>query len=254
MIENISNKKKELNNENIDISSNNKNQETSKTTTTYFLNYSFYKVDPKWRWINDIGKEEAAKEFSDLMQVAKTKMKVRSYSTIGLRSDADFMIWMISDSIEKMQIFTSKIYSTVLGKYIEPAQIYLSCTRQSIYSNKIVPNFMTEEEQQPLKYNIVYPFIKSREWYLLPYEKRRIMMEEHIMVGRKFPNIKLNTSYSFGVDDQDFMLAFETNNLQDFQDLIIQLRETKVSKYVVKDTPMIVCVYKPMEDIIKSLG
>jgi chlorite dismutase len=80
------------------------------------------------------------------------------------------------------------------------------------------------------------------------------MMEEHIVVGRKFPQIRLNTSYSFGIDDQDFMLAFETNDLMIFQDLIIQLRETEVSKYVVRDTPMIVCIYKGVEDIIKSLG
>ena len=79
-------------------------------------------------------------------------------------------------------------------------------------------------------------------------------MDEHIKVGKKFPNVKLNTSYSFGLDDQDFMLAFETNELKDFQDLIIQLRETEVSKYVVKDTPMIVCVYKDIINVIKNLG
>ncbi len=108
--------------------------------------------------------------------------------------------------------------------------------------------------QKPLKYNIVYPFIKSREWYLLPFEKRKKMMEEHIEVGRKFPNIRLNTSYSFGIHDQDFMLAFETDDLNDFQNLIIKLRETKVSKYVVKDTPMIVCLHKNIGQVIKSLG
>jgi chlorite dismutase len=80
------------------------------------------------------------------------------------------------------------------------------------------------------------------------------MMEEHIEVGRKFPNIRLNTSYSFGIHDQDFMLAFETDDLNDFQNLIIKLRETKVSKYVVKDTPMIVCLHKNIGQVIKSLG
>jgi len=110
------------------------------------------------------------------------------------------------------------------------------------------------EDDNPLKYNIVYPFVKSREWYLLPFEKRSEMMKEHINVGRKFPQIKLNTSYSYGIGDQDFMLAFETDNLMDFQDLIIKLRETQVNKYVVKDIPMIVCVYKKIFDIIKSVG
>ena len=111
---------------------------------------------------------------------------------------------------------------------------------------------MTDE--QPMKYFIVYPFVKSREWYLLPFEERKKMMEEHILVGHKFPKIRINTTYSFGLDDQDFMLAFETEDLTAFQELIIQLPETKVSWYIIRDTPMIVCIYKGVEDIIKSLG
>jgi chlorite dismutase len=111
---------------------------------------------------------------------------------------------------------------------------------------------MTDE--QPMKYVVVYPFVKSRDWYLLPFEERKKMMEEHIIVGRKFPQVRLNTTSSFGLDDQDFMLAFETPDLAIFQDLIIQLRETQVSKYVVRDTPMIPCVLKGAEEIVKSLG
>jgi chlorite dismutase len=220
--------------------------------TTAFLNFSFFKVDPKWRWLNEIGKEEAAKEFASLIEVAKTKMKVRTYSTIGLRSDTDFMLWMVSESVERMQILTSKIYGTVFGKYISPSHVFLSATRPSVYSQRVIPGFMTEEK--PMKYVIVYPFVKSRQWYLLPFEERKKLMEEHIAVGRKFPQVRLNTTYSFGLDDQDFMLAFETQELAIFQELIMQLRETRVSEYVTRDTPMIVCVYKEVEDIIKSLG
>jgi chlorite dismutase len=219
---------------------------------TSFLNFSFFKVDPKWRWLNEIGKEEAAKEFNNLVEVANTKIKVRTYSTLGLREDNDLMFWMISDSLEKTQIMTSKIYSTVLGKYLVPSYVFLSATRPSVYSSKITPGFMTNE--QPMKYCIVYPFVKSREWYLLPFDERKKMMEEHIRVGRRFPQIRLNTTYSFGLDDQDFMLAFETMDLVSFQELIMRLRETQVSRYIIRDTPMIVCVYKEVEDIIKSLG
>jgi chlorite dismutase len=217
-----------------------------------FLNFTFFKVDPKWRWLNEIGKDEAAKEFASLVQVANTKMKVRTYSTVGLREDADLMVWMISDTVEKTQVMTSKIYTTVLGKYLMPSYVFLSAARPSAYSSRVTPAFMTDEP--PMKYVIVYPFVKSREWYLLPFEERKKMMEEHIAVGRKFPQVRLNTTYSFGLDDQDFMLAFETADLIAFQELIMQLRETAVSRYIVRDTPMIVCVYKGVEDIIKSLG
>ncbi len=217
-----------------------------------FLNFSFFKVDPKWRWLNEIGKDEAAKEFANLIEVANTKIKVRVYSTLGLREDADLMLWMISDSMEKTQVMTSKVYSTVVGKYLTQSYVFLSAARPSVYSSKLTPGFMTDA--QPMKYCIVYPFVKSREWYLLPFEERKKMMDEHIKVGKKFPQVRLNTTSSFGLDDQDFMLAFETEDLMAFQELIMQLRETKVSKYVVRDTPMIVCVYKGVEDIIKSLG
>ena len=99
-----------------------------------FLNFSFFRVDPKWRWLNEIGKEEAAKEFSSLIEVANTKIKVRTYSTLGLREDSDLMLWMISNSLEKTQVMTSKIYSTVLGKYLLPSYVFLSATRPSVYS------------------------------------------------------------------------------------------------------------------------
>ena len=225
-----------------------------------FLNFSFYKVDPKWRWLNELGKEEAAKEFSSLIEVAKTKMKVRVYSTLGLRDDSEFMLWMISESVEKMQVLASKIYLTIFGKYIESSRVYLSSYRPSIYSKKtkVTPGYLLEDskkENEPMKYAIVYPFIKSREWYLLPLEDRVKMMDEHITIGRRFPQVRLNTSYSFGLGDQDFMLAFETTDLMAFQDLIVKLRETRVSRYVVKDTPMIVCIYKGgVVEFIKSLG
>lgn len=227
--------------------------ERSSHSSALYLNYSFFKIDQKWRWLNDIGKEEAAKELSTLIDVANTKMKVRTYSSLGLRHDIDFMLWMISDSVEKFQILASKIYSTVVGKYIETSLVYLSAYRRSIYSNNTTkPRFMGDN--QPMKYLVVYPFIKSREWYLLPLDDRKMMMEEHIAIGKKFPQVQINTSYSFGIHDQDFTLAFETDDLMAFQDLIIQLRETKVSRYVIKDTPMIVCVHKPIDNIVRSLG
>jgi len=224
----------------------------NKNNPEKFFTFTFYKVDPKWRWLNEMGKDEASREFLELLNAARKKIKIRTYSTIGLRHDSEFMIWTMSPSLENIQVLASKIYTTILGKYIEPTSTYLSLTRKSFYSNQVKLGFETEEE--PLRYAVVYPFIKSREWYLLPFEKRKEMMEEHIRVGRKYPEIRLNTTYSFGIDDQDFMLAFETDNLSRFQSLIIDLRETQVSKYIIKDTPMIPCVLKNIEEIIKSLG
>jgi chlorite dismutase len=233
----------------------NKDSTNIQTMEKKFFNFTFFKVDPKWRWLNEIGKDESSIEFLELLRAANTKMKVRTYSTIGLRHDCDFLILTISPSLENIQVFASKIYSTILGKYVEPVNTFLSLTRKSTYSNQVKLGFERDDDgDAPLKYLVVYPFIKSREWYLLPLETRKQMMDEHIKVGRKYPDIRLNTTYSFGIGDQDFMLAFETDDLSSFQDLIMELRETQVSRYILKDLPMIPCVSKKMDEIIKSLG
>lgn len=216
-----------------------------------FFNFSFFKVDPKWRWMADLAKDESAKEVENILK--NSQMPYRSYSTLGLRDDAEFLLWFASDSVEKIQDVISKLYLTVFGKYIIPTHVYLSCTRPSVYTkNSTTHGWLAGEEQK--KYVIVYPFIKTRGWYLLPLEKRKELMSEHIAVGQKYPEVNLNTTYSFGIHDEDFMLAFETNNLDKFQDLIMDLRETRVSEYVQVDTPMIVCVKKDLISMIRSLG
>lgn len=217
----------------------------------YFFDFSFFKIDPKWRWLADLAKAESAKEVDNVIR--NSGIKFRSYSTLGLRDDADFLFWFAAKSVEEIQDVISKIYLTVFGKYIVPSHAYLSCTRPSIYAKKEKTiSFVSGNE--PKKYVVVYPFIKTREWYLLPREQRQKMMDEHINVSQKYPGVILNTTYSFGIDDQDFMLAFETDVLQDFQNLIMDLRETKVSAYIQQDTPMIVCVKKDIIPLITSLG
>ena len=216
-----------------------------------FFNFSFFKIDPKWRWMADLAKEESAKEVEHVLK--NSKIKCRTYSTLGLRDDAEFLLWFASESVEEIQAIISKIYTTVFGKYITPSHVYLSSTRPSIYAKSgKTPSFVDGAE--PKNYVIVYPFIKTREWYLLPLEQRKVMMDEHITIGHKYPQVTLNTTYSFGIHDEDFMLAFETDDLHAFQDLIMELRETKVSRYIEKDTPMIVCVKKDIVSLISSLG
>ena len=217
----------------------------------YFFNFSFFQIDPKWRWMADLAKEESAKEVENIIK--NSGIKFRTYSTLGLRSDADFLFWFAAKSIDEIQSVISKLYLTVFGKYIIPTQTYVSCTRPSIYARKgRTIAFVAGNESK--KYVVVYPFTKTREWYLLSKEDRQKLMDEHIDISQKYPDIILNTTYSFGIDDQDFMLAFETDDLRNFQDLIMDLRETKVSAYVKVDTPMLVCVKKDIIPLIGSLG
>jgi len=199
----------------------------------------------------DLAKEESAKEVENV--IINSGIRFRSYSTLGLRDDAEFLFWFAAETVEEIQNVISKLYLTVFGKYIIPSRVYLSCTRPSVYARKgRTLSFVAGEE--PRKFVIVYPFTKTREWYLLPKEQRQKMMDQHIDVSEKYPQVILNTTYSFGISDQDFMLAFECDNLRDFQNLIMDLRQTQVSAYVAVDTPMITCVKKDIVPIITSLG
>ena len=217
----------------------------------YYFNFSFFKVDPKWRWMADLAKAESGKEVENILK--NSRIMFRSYSNLGLRDDTDFMFWFAAKTVQEIQTVSEKLYQTVFGKYIIPSRTYLSCTRPSLYvEEQKLTGFLAGDA--PKKHVIVYPFTKTREWYLLPKEKRQEIMDEHINVSKKYPQIVLNTTYSFGIHDEDFMLAFEVDDIKDFQDLIMDLRETQVSTYVKNDIPMIVCAKKDVVPLISSLG
>ena len=223
----------------------------SENNEQYYFNFSFFKIDPKWRWMADLAKEESAKEVENVIN--NSNILFRCYSNLGLRDDADFLFWFAAKTVDEIQTVMEKIFKTVFGKYIIPSRTYLSCTRPSLYvQEQKAHGFVTGNE--PKKHVIVYPFTKTREWYLLPKEKRQEIMDEHIEISKKYPQVVLNTTYSFGIHDEDFMLAFEMDNIRDFQDLIMELRESQVSTYVKNDIPMIVCVKKDIVPLIFSLG
>lgn len=179
---------------------------SSEAEKKFYFNFSFFKVDPKWRWMADLAKEESAKEVENI--IVNSGIRFRSYSTLGLRDDADFLLWFAAESVEEIQTAISKLYLTVFGKYITPSHVYLSSTRPSIYAKTgKVPSFIAGEEAR--QYVIVYPFTKTREWYLLPVQQRQKLMEEHIEVGKSYPQVVLNTTYSFGIHDEDFMLVLK---------------------------------------------
>ena len=146
---------------------------------------------------------------------------------------------------------------TPMGAYLNMAYSYFSQTKRSIYEIRDMPG--EDEERliiQPTdaKYLFVYPFIKSRDWYLMSQQARQGIMDEHITVGREYPSVKLNTTYSFGIDDYEFIVAFETDEPSDFLDLVQRLRETESSRYTVQDTPLFSCINMRLIEALDALG
>ena len=223
-----------------------------------FVKYSFYKVDPLWRRLPEEERRQSKRQFAAVVDEISSHTFTRSYSLVGLRGDADFLLWQAADSLDSIQETAARLWSTRLGGYLSQPHSYLAMTRRSQYvgGHRHAGQEGTRARLQPgdARYFIVYPFVKTREWYLLPQEERQRMMGSHFAVGHKYPSVKINTTYSFGLDDQEFVVAFETDEPGDFLDLVMDLRGIEGSLYTLRDTPIFTCVRRPMDETLDTLG
>ena len=222
------------------------------------VNFAFYKVDPTWRRLPKEEREASKKEFGAAVEEWRQRMLVIPYSTVGLRPETDFMLWRIADSLDLLQAMSRELNRTALGAYLTTPYSFVAMTKRSIYVDKHIHPGQEGRRAAIVpgeyRYLFVYPFVKTRDWFLLPIERRQEMMDVHIKVGHQFPSVKLNTTYSFGLDDQEFVVAFESDKPADFVDLVMALRETEGSRFTLRDTPIITCIRKPIHETLDDLG
>ena len=223
-----------------------------------FVKYTFFKANLQWRRLPQGDREKSKQEFAAVLDEFASEMSINSYSLLGTRGDVDFMLWKVSPSLELLDGLASQLNRTDLGKYLHIPHSYLAMTRRSQYvdGHSHPDQEGTGEAMRSIgrKYLFVYPFVKTHDWYQLPGEERQRMMNEHFQVGHRYPSVKISTSYSFGLDDQEFVLAFETDNPSDFLDLVMELREAEARPYTLCDTPIFACVHKPLKGCLDGLG
>ena len=222
-----------------------------------FVNFIFYRARPEWRMLSEDEKEKGKLEFIKAFEEFQRDLLMHTYSLVGLRTNAEFMIWRIGYELEPIQEMTARLNRTGLGKYLEATQSFLSMTKRSMYIDQDNPEHVEDRLHiVPGKSNylFVYPFVKTREWYSRPPEQRQEMMDEHIRIGSKYRSVKLHTTYSFGLDDQEFVVAFETDEPSDFLDLVQELRETKASSFTLRDTPMFTCRQRTLAECLDAIG
>jgi chlorite dismutase/nitrite reductase/ring-hydroxylating ferredoxin subunit len=220
------------------------------------VRFLFLKLDASWRRLPAGEQAEQKQEFGRAIKSFHAKLLLRTYSTVGTRGDCDLLLWQAAENLETLQRLETAVFSTRLGGYLSVPHSYLGMTRKSIYE---FPEDTTHEEQlvvQPAdaKYLFVYPFVKSRPWYAMPKEKRQLAMDEHVRIGRKYPSIRLNTIYSYGLDDQEHVVAFEGDDPGEFLDLVMELRESEASSYTLRDTPTLVCLQMSLWEALDTLG
>jgi chlorite dismutase len=233
----------------------------SAPTVRQYLRYLFYKAAPTWRHLSVADRESARAELLSTLEPFVERLAVlRAYSTLGTRADADFVLWMVSERLEDFQELHAAVLRSPMGRHLETPYSYLAMTKRSQYVDKHVhadgegEGRRTRIRPTGRRYLFVYPMVKKRPWYRLSLEERQRAMDEHIRVGHEFPRVKINTSYSFGLDDQEFVVAFETDYPADFLDLVEKLRGGESSMYTERETPIFTCIAGSIAEVLELLG
>jgi chlorite dismutase len=203
-----------------------------------YLAYTFFRARPEWRQL-PVEERAAGKDaFADVIdEFAHRFDALHAYSTTGVRPEVDFFLWKITTRYEDLGELGAALNATPLAGWLETPYSYLATTKASQYTSARRARKITPFGSP---YLVVYPFVKVRPWYALPEADRQRAMDEHIRIGGEHPSIHNHTTYSFGIDDQEFMTAFECDEPADFMHLMLTLRESEASRYTERDTPIFV--------------
>jgi chlorite dismutase len=210
-------------------------------------------LDPAWRRQGEQERCRSAEEFCAAV-AAGSDATTFTYSTIGLKAGVDLLVWSMAPSLEAIEENAARILRSDMGSWMSAQYSFLGIIRPSQYVKR-----PTEQEQslftgERSAYLIVYPFTKSTDWYLLDQQERQTVMNEHMKVGHRYKSVRQLLAYSFGVDDMDFLVAYETDDLPAFGELVRELRSTQSRRSTVRDTPILCGIHRPVEEITRLLG
>jgi chlorite dismutase len=224
-----------------------------------FVRFTFFKTAPEWRRLDARDRDRQKAEFREVVEDWQGRNLVRPYSTVGTRGDVDFMTWQVSYELDDLHRMAGELMGTELAGYLTTPYSYLSMTKHSIYVEKYSGPGRDKATRLSLapgdhKYLFVYPLTKAREWYGLPKDERQEAMNQHMAIGHTYSSVKLNTTYSFGLDDQEFVLAFETDEPADFLDLVQELRGSVSSAYTLNDVPIFTCLRVTAAEMLEAVA
>jgi len=215
----------------------------------HFVKYTFLKLDPAWRRLDSEQREQDKRELMAACEDFADGHLLQSFSLMGTRGDAELLLIAEAENLQRIHELHVVMAQSGLMKWAQIPYSFLGMRKSSEYSE--------DERTSPRgfegSYVFVYPFVKSREWYGLPAQERRRIMQGHIQVGREYPGVDNHTTYSFGLDDQEFVVAFDTDDVGTFLDLVQRLRGTEASRYTVRDTPSFTCIRMSLERALNAL-
>ena len=223
-----------------------------------FVKFSFYRVRDELRAAPQAERLDVAKRLGSVLERSAERMLTRNYSTVGTRADTDFLVWQVADELPVITDWHAELLASPLATALERPHSYLSMTMRSIYTNPLHAGAGGRDRLRndggTSDYLFVYPMVKTRAWYKLAADERQRIMNEHIAIGHDYHGIKINTTYSYGLDDQEFVVAFEGDDPGEFLALVRELRDSESSSYTERDTPMFTCRRMETAELLRTIG
>jgi chlorite dismutase len=216
-----------------------------------FVKFTFLKLDRAWRRLEPAERAEHKRELAAGLHAFGEEHFLRTYSLVGTRGDADLMVRVAARSLDPIHELHVLLNQSALMGFADVSHSYLAMTKPSVYSDEPTP--LEPRPGSDRRYLIVYPMWKKREWYALAPEERMRIMRSHIEVGRRYGSIEINTAYSFGLDDQEFVVSFDADEPGEFLDLVQELRSTESSAYTLSETPILTCISATPERALNAL-
>ncbi len=224
-----------------------------------FVNFAFFKIRPEWRRLPMNERRDHKDEISRVLHRWNNEdMRILTYSTAGLRADADLMLWRICYSLDCLSSSHTDLMKTHLGGYLDQTHSFLGMTKRSQYligheqeSNHAMRGYIKPGNT---RYVVIYPFTKTREWYLRAFEDRQRIVNEQMKAAQEFHRIRMNTIYSFGLDDNEFVIALESDFPEDLLDMAMHLREVENSLFLQRDVPRLTCIRVTPEEMLERIG
>ena len=212
------------------------------------------RLDPAWRRRTADERRADIDAFCAAAGHTEARLLQNAYSTVGLRAEGDLLLWRMAEALEAIEETAADLLSSGIGRWLTPAISMIGLTRPSQYVKRPTTQEQSLFSGERSRYLVVYPFTKSTDWYLAPDEERQQIMRGHMKVGHAYPQVRQLLAYSFGLDDQEFIVAYETDDLVAFQDLVRELRSTESRRSTVRDTPIVTGIHRPLGDILGLLS
>jgi chlorite dismutase len=210
-------------------------------------------LDPAWRRLDRDERCRSAEQFAASV-TAPSEVSTFTYSMVGLKTGVDLLLWSLAPSLEALEEKTAATLRAGVGSWMLVRHSFVGLIAASQYVKRPTSQEQSLFSGERSRYLIVYPFTKSADWYLLAQEERQRVMNEHMKVGHRYQQVRQLLAYSFGLDDMDFLVAYETDDLPAFGELVRELRSTESRRSTVRDTPILTGIHRPIAEITALLG